>query len=133
MIDKHLRRYFPDFSPEQRIPVRSGKNLDFLDALLWEFGLEELALYVTDFERMMREVIPFMKYRGSLYAMRLSLAWVGVPDPKIVRLSRTRYEIDPGFMPNEVRLKAIQSACRYSAPARATLSRIFHGDFEEII
>jgi len=133
MIDRHLKRYFPDFSPEQRVSIRSGKNADFLDALLWEFGLEELALYVSDFERMMQEVLLFMKYRGTVRAMNIALGWVGVPKPRIVRLSRIKYEIDPGFEPNEVRIKAIQSACRYSAPGRATLTRIFHRDFEEII
>ncbi len=128
MIEKHFRKTFPRYSPEVTIPIRNGKNPRFHEAMLWEFALGDLEQYILDIESIFPEIINFMKYRGTIRSMKLALSWVGFPSPTIVRLSRTSFEIDPGKPFNNLQTKAIQSACRQSAPATAALNRIFHKD-----
>jgi hypothetical protein len=126
MIEKHFRKVLPRYSPEVTIPIRNGQNPRFHETMLWEFALGDLEQYILDIESIFPDIINFLKYRGTIHSMKLALAWVGFPSPAIVRLSRTSYEVDPGKPFNNLQLRAIQSACRQSAPATAVLKRIFH-------
>jgi hypothetical protein len=126
MIDLHFRKFLPAYSPELSLPIRDGNNLKFHEALLWELSLGDLERYLLDFEIVFPDALKFLKYRGTLFGMKLALSWIGFPNACIVRLSRTSYEVDPGKSFNSLQIKAIQSACRQTAPASSSLKRIFH-------
>ncbi|HYX35319.1 MAG TPA: hypothetical protein VE954_19660 [Oligoflexus sp.] len=128
MIEKHFKFVYPSYSPELIIPVRNGRNSRFHEALLWEFSLGDLEQYIVDLEVIFKDIAKFLKYRGTLFSMKLAMTWVGFPAPEFIRLSRTSYEVNPGKKFNSLQISAIQSACRQSAPAAATLKRIFHND-----
>jgi hypothetical protein len=126
VIEQHMRNVFPKYSPDITLPIRTGKNSRFHEALLWEFALGDMERYIVDFEKVFTEALKFLKYRGTIYSMNLALSWVGFQEAKFNRLSRVTYEVDPGKPFTSLHIKAIQSACRQSAPATATLKRIFH-------
>jgi hypothetical protein len=128
VIEEHFKSVYPSYSPELIIPVRNGRNSRFHDALLWEFSLGDLEQYIVDLEVIFKDITKFLKYRGTLFSMKMAMAWVGFPASEFVRLSRTSYEVNPGKRFNNLQILAIQSACRQSAPGSASLKRIFHNE-----
>jgi hypothetical protein len=107
-----------------------GDSSQFTEALLVEGSLERIAPYAISIRKVLQEKVEFLSCRGTLKSIRMALSWVGIEKFTFIRLSPTTYEIDPGLVPSPLQLKAIITALELSAPARGTLTRIFHGDFE---
>jgi hypothetical protein len=131
LIEHHIRRYFPAYTPQRMLAIRDGGDSgQFTEALLLEGSFEKIAPYAISIRKVLQEKGEFLRYRGTLKSIRMALSWVGIQNFTFRRLSPTTYELDPGLVPNQLQLKAINTALELSAPARGTLTRIFHGDFE---
>jgi hypothetical protein len=131
LIENHIRRYFPAYTPQRMLAIRDGGDSgQFTEALLVEGSLEKLAPYAISIRKLLQEKSEFLRCRGTLKSIRMALSWIGIQNFTFRRLSPTTYELDPGLVPSQLQLKAIITALELSVPARGTLTRIFHGDFE---
>ncbi len=130
MIEDHIRRFFPAYTPQRMLAIRDGgESSQFTESLLSEGALERIAPYATSIRKVLKEKAEFLRCRGTLKSMRMALSWVGIENLTFTRLSAVTYEIDPGLIPNPIQIQAIQTALELSAPARAKLTRIYHGEF----
>jgi len=130
VIETTIREFFPRFDVGPVLSVRESEDPEIRDAILWEYGLTDLLPHAVDPNDLNKEALTFLRIRGSLRSIRMALSWVGFPDIKFNPLSWFEYEIDPGRIPTEREIEAIQAALSVSVQARGILKRIHHENFE---
>jgi P2-related tail formation protein len=50
------------------------------DDLVYEYGLQEVQLWITDSSEVLREGLLFQRLRGTPAAMKMALKWTGLED-----------------------------------------------------
>lgn len=130
MIEPIFREIFPKFDPTPIETIRDSSDPEIREAILWEFGLDELLPYAVEPRLINGEALEFIRTRGTLFSIRTALRWVGFPSIQFFRLSSYEYEVDPGRIPNPHELEAIQAALSVSVQRRGILKRIFNGNYE---
>ena len=99
--------------------------------LIWEYGLGELLPYLPDPRRAIASGILWQRLRGTPAALSTALAWIGMSatleqEPPGVHFAS--FQLDPGrVLDDDTEIAHLISIARLSAPARARLSRIYHG------
>jgi len=99
--------------------------------LIWEYGLGELLPYLPEPRRAMASGILWQRLRGTPAALSTALAWIGMSatleqEPPGVHFAS--FQLDPGrVLDDDTEIAHLISIARLSAPARARLSRIYHG------
>jgi hypothetical protein len=130
MIEPVFRKLYPAFDPGPIENIRLRADPEIREAILWEYSLELLLPYAVDPKRLDEEIQEFMRLHGTLFAIRTAMRWVGFGSIRFIPLSHFEYEVDPGRIPSEREISAIQAALSVSVQARGKLKRIFHGLFE---
>lgn len=130
MIEPIFREIYPKFDPTLIETIRQSNAPEIREAILWEYGLDELLPYAIDPKLINDEALEFIHTRGTLSSIRTALRWVGFPSIMFTRLSSFEYELDPGRIPNPREIEAIEAALSVSVQRRGILKRIFNGNFE---
>jgi hypothetical protein len=130
MIEPIFREIYPKFDPSPIEKIRVSSDPSIREAILWEYGLDDLLPYAIDPETINQEALEFIRTRGTLASIRTAMRWIGFSAIQFVPLSSYEYEVDPGRIPNPQELNAIQAALKVSVQSRGVLKRIFNGSYE---
>nr|VFK12769.1 MAG: Phage tail protein (Tail_P2_I) [Candidatus Kentron sp. LFY] len=120
---------------EAAISLLPGIKLDnppdaLLPWLVWEYGLTEVAPYIGDYQKVIREGLIWQRNRGTVDALERALGWIDVrptieeEEPDSIRWADLQF--DPGRFITFRELPAVLALTRLSIPARSKLSRIYH-------
>lgn len=107
---------------------------DWLRALVWEYGLDELLPYFDDMRALLAEGVDWSRIRGTPASIVQALSWLDYGSIPTIEDEETggahwfEFQIDPGGVPdNYQQIHGIAALARLSAPVGTHLSRIFHG------
>lgn len=107
---------------------------DWLRALVWEYGLDELLPYFDDMRALLAEGVDWSRIRGTPASIVQALSWLDYGSIPTIEEEETggahwfEFQIDPGGVPdNYQQIQGIAALARLSAPVGTHLSRIFHG------
>ncbi len=124
-------------SPELRGTVGTIPGIKFaapeilLPWLVHEYGLAEVAPYIGDLRRVIADGLIWQRRRGTQDALVRALGWIFFTDPSIEEEEPGKHwseiQIDPGRIPSDAEIRAIEALSALSIPARSRLSRIHHG------
>jgi len=98
--------------------------------LIWEYGLTEVAPYIGDLRKAVREGAVWKRYRLTPRSLELALSWIGLTDIFVEEESGSRWvenQIDPGRVLRTDELPALSALTRLSLPQRSRLARVYHG------
>ena len=102
----------------------------FLDWLIWEYGLEELAPYIQDKREAIKTGILWQRIKGTPRSLAMGLSWVGFDDAVFEQFSpgvnAPRYMISAGRIPQTDEIDDIIGVSRLSAPPATRLWRVWH-------
>lgn len=130
LVEEAFRRIFPN--PELKVIAKARRlnQQTIKEAVLWEYGLEDLLPYVKDISDVEKNAQEFIKTQGTVASIRMALRWVGFPSITFRRLTSSEYEVGLGRIPTETEVEASLQAIAKAAPARGKLKRIFHEAWE---
>ena len=124
-------------SPALRDTVESIPGIKFdapeilLPWLVHEYGLAEVSPYIGDLRRVIADGLIWQRRRGTQDALFRALGWINFVLPSIEEEEPgahwSEIQIDPGRIPSDTEIRAIQALTELSIPARSRLSRIHHG------
>jgi phage tail P2-like protein len=103
-----------------------------LPFLIWEYGLQDVALYVPDFAEVIVEGIAFQRLRGTLASIHRALNWIGRDgtveevSPHLVKWWWFQLHL-PGQERNTSFVTDIIGLVNSAKPVRSTLARITAG------
>ncbi|SHO57766.1 phage tail protein [Vibrio quintilis] len=99
--------------------------------LIWEYGLEDVLLYVPDLRKVIKEGLIWQRLRGTPESLKIALGWIGMDDITIEENRPGRhfyeYQVDPGKIPTQEERSRLFGVADLSAPVRSRLSRMYHG------
>ena len=140
--------------------VRTAKESrpdDWLQWLIWEYGLQELLPYFNDqplrtdggwkldgshildgvvpisvsSRDLIEQGIPWLRIRGTPESIRIALSWVALTAVIEEEIPTGRhwfeFQFNPGKIPTRKELRKLVDLARLSAPVGTRLSRIFYG------
>ena len=99
--------------------------------LIWEYGLGELLPYLPEPRLAIAQGLLWQRLRGTPAALSTALSWIGMratleQEPPGVHFAS--FQLDPGrVLDDDTAIANLIAIARLSAPARARLSRIYHG------
>lgn len=99
--------------------------------LIWEYGLGELLPYLPEPRLAIAQGVLWQRLRGTPAALSTALPWIGMSatleqEPPGVHFAS--FQLDPGrVLDDDTAIANLIAIARLSAPARARLSRIYHG------
>lgn len=106
--------------------LRHTPNEQVIPWLIWEYGLTEIAPYIDDPYRLIRDGILWQRERGTPAAVYRAMAWVN-QDGRIEQEDGVHWadiQLSLQSQPDERTLHAVRMLTRLSIPARTRLARI---------
>jgi hypothetical protein len=106
----------------------------FFDDLVYEYGLEEVQLWITDSSEVLREGLLFQRLRGTPAALKMSLKWTGLEDVIVEEEPAgehfAEFQLGLEGLPNDFSIDAIKALTDMAKPVRARLTRLYNSLYD---
>jgi hypothetical protein len=104
------------------------------DDLVYEYGLQEVQLWITDSSEVLREGLLFQRLRGTPAAMKMALKWTGLEDVIIEEEPYgehfAEFQLGLEGLPYDLSIDAIKALADMAKPVRARLTRLYNSLYD---
>lgn len=129
-----FERAFANTAPRQIIEVeidrlhdlRSSPPEQFIPWVLSEYGIADLATYFDSYAEALAAGRQWLLVRGMPKAVKISLGWIGFPEPTLEADGGWRIHVDPGSASAVENLAALSHLFNRSVYTHVQLYRLYH-------
>jgi P2-related tail formation protein len=104
------------------------------DDLVYEYGLQEVQLWITDSSEVLREGLLFQRLRGTPAAMKMALKWTGLEDviveEEVYGEHFAEFQLGLEGLPYNLSIDAIKALADMAKPVRARLTRLYNSLYD---
>lgn len=129
-----FERAFANTAPRQIIEVeidrlhdlRSSPPEQFIPWVLSEYGIADIATYFDSYAEALAAGRQWLLVRGMPKALKISLGWIGFPEPTLEADGGWRIHVDPGSASAVENLAALSHLFNRSVYTHVQLYRLYH-------
>ncbi len=105
------------------------------EALVQEYGLEEVRLWIQDASKVLEEGILFQRLRGTPAAMKIALKWTGLENVVIEEAGPgehfAEFQLGLEGLPSDLSVEALVALADMAKPARSRFSRLYNSLYDK--